>query len=454
MSVNLLDLAKGYLTNAALGKVSEFLGEDSSAVSKGLSGALPTLLGGLMSKGSTEEGLGSLTGMMNLAGNTGILDNLGSMLSNKSESQGLLENGSGLLSSILGNNAGSVIEAIGSFSGLKKSSSSSLLSMAAPLLLSVIGKQVKSKGLGLSGIASLLMGQKEHVQAAMPAGLSGLSNMMNFDKLGDYKGKAASVVEEVSAVKSGGNGWMKWLVPILAIIAAIWAFRNCSDNVADAAGSASDAVTNVAGDAAGAVTDAANGAAGAVTDAANGAAGAVTDVANGAAGAVTDAAGNAVSAVGNGISALGDFFKRKLPNGVELNIPENGIESKLLSFISDGTVDETTWFNFDRINFATGSSNLTAESSEQVKNIAAILAAYPNVNLKLGGYTDNTGSAEGNMRLSQNRASKVMAAIVSNGIKASRLEAEGYGSAHPVASNDTEEGKAQNRRIAVRVTKK
>ncbi|MCL4130420.1 UNVERIFIED_CONTAM: hypothetical protein GTU68_047106, partial [Idotea baltica] len=190
------------------------------------------------------------------------------------------------------------------------------------------------------------------------------------------------------------------------------------------------------------------------TDVANGAAGAVTDVANGAAGVVTDAAGNAVSAVGNGIAALGDFFKRKLPNGVELNIPENGIEANLLKFIEDGTVDETTWFNFDRINFATGSSNLTAESSEQVKNISDILAAYPNVNLKLGGYTDNTGSAEGNMRLSHKRASRVMAAIVANGVKASRLEAEGYGSAHPVASNDTEEGKAQNRRIAVRVTKK
>ncbi|WP_162628169.1 OmpA family protein [Arcticibacterium luteifluviistationis] len=457
MSINLLDLAKGYLSNAAVGQVSEFLGEDSSSVAKALSGALPTVLGGIMNQASTENGLGSLMGLLNQGGNSGILDNLGGVLGNQSKAADLLSGGSGLLSTLLGNNSGGIIDAIGSFSGLKKSSSSSIMSLVAPLLMGVIGKQVKSKGLGISGLASMLMGQKENVEAAMPAGLAGVSSMLNFGKLGDYKGSVSSAkaaIEDVSTGSAGGGNWMKWLLPILAILAAIWAFRTCSDDVADAAGIATDAVTNVAGDAAGAVTDAANGAAGAVTDAANGAAGAVTDVANGVAGAVTDAAGNAVSAVGNGISALGDFFKRKLPNGVELNIPANGIESKLLSFIADGTVDETTWFNFDRINFATGSSALTAESAEQVKNISDILAAYPKVKLKLGGYTDNTGSADGNLRLSQNRANKVMAAILANGIDASRLAAEGYGSAHPVASNDTEEGKAQNRRIAVRITAK
>jgi OmpA-OmpF porin, OOP family len=180
----------------------------------------------------------------------------------------------------------------------------------------------------------------------------------------------------------------------------------------------------------------------------------VTDVATVAAGAVGDVAVDAASAVGNGIGSLGDFFKRKLPNGIELNIPEFGIESNLLNFIADGKVDKTTWFNFDRINFETGSSNLTAESVEQVKNVSEILSAYPNVKLKIGGYTDNTGSAAGNLKLSNDRANAVMNSIVANGISAGRLSAEGYGSEHPVATNDTEEGRAQNRRIAVRVTEK
>jgi OmpA-OmpF porin, OOP family len=179
-----------------------------------------------------------------------------------------------------------------------------------------------------------------------------------------------------------------------------------------------------------------------------------------AATAVVDSAtavgASATAAVGDAMGKLGASVKRALPGGMELNVPENGIESKLIAFISDAgkEVDKTTWFNFDRINFATGSAALSTESAEQVKNISDILTAYPKVKLKLGGYTDNVGNAASNLKLSANRATSVMKALVANGIDASRLTAEGYGAEHPEASNDTEEGRAQNRRIAVRVTEK
>jgi K(+)-stimulated pyrophosphate-energized sodium pump len=86
--------------------------------------------------------------------------------------------------------------------------------------------------------------------------------------------------------------------------------------------------------------------------------------------------------------------------------------------------------------------------------MAQILKAFPAVNIKIGGYTDNTGSAQTNKKLSQDRADVVMAELVQLGIDKARLAAEGYGPEHPVASNDTEAGRAENRRIAVRVTKK
>jgi outer membrane protein OmpA-like peptidoglycan-associated protein len=91
---------------------------------------------------------------------------------------------------------------------------------------------------------------------------------------------------------------------------------------------------------------------------------------------------------------------------------------------------------------------------QEVTNIAEILKAFPNVELKIGGYTDNVGKEELNQKLSADRAFNVVKALVEQGIDSNRVVAEGYGSKYPVAANDTEEGRAQNRRIAVRVTKK
>jgi len=168
------------------------------------------------------------------------------------------------------------------------------------------------------------------------------------------------------------------------------------------------------------------------------------------------AAPAANTAASDAASTLGAFGKKQLPGGVELNIPERGIESNLIAFITDSSrpVNDTTWFNFDRLNFATGSASILPESEVQLNNIAAVLKAYPDVNVKVGGYTDNTGNAAANRTLSQQRASAVRQALIGKGIAANRLVAEGYGSDHAVGDNATEEGRAQNRRIALRVTKK
>jgi outer membrane protein OmpA-like peptidoglycan-associated protein len=153
---------------------------------------------------------------------------------------------------------------------------------------------------------------------------------------------------------------------------------------------------------------------------------------------------------------LGKFMPTKLPNGIELNLPEFGVEKKLIAFIEDKSkpVDKTTWFSFDRLDFETGSATLKPTSAEQLKNIAEIMKAYPKVALKLGGYTDNTGKADANLKLSQKRAESTMQELVKSGADAKRLQAEGYGEKYPVADNSTEEGRAKNRRIDLRVTSK
>jgi K(+)-stimulated pyrophosphate-energized sodium pump len=104
--------------------------------------------------------------------------------------------------------------------------------------------------------------------------------------------------------------------------------------------------------------------------------------------------------------------------------------------------------------FETGKATLKPESAAQLANVAAILKAFPKVAVKVGGYTDNVGNAASNMKLSADRAKGVAGELVKLGIAAARLVPEGYGDKNPIASNDTEEGRAQNRRISLRVTAK
>ena len=140
-----------------------------------------------------------------------------------------------------------------------------------------------------------------------------------------------------------------------------------------------------------------------------------------------------------------------------MQVPDNGIEAGLFKFISDkdAQVNDTTWFDFDRLTFETGKNTLDASSQEQLGNIANILKVFPNVKVKIGGYTDNTGDANANLKLSGERANTVMSSLVAMGIVADRMKAEGYGQSHPVCpANDTEECKQKNRRISMRVTEK
>jgi K(+)-stimulated pyrophosphate-energized sodium pump len=115
-------------------------------------------------------------------------------------------------------------------------------------------------------------------------------------------------------------------------------------------------------------------------------------------------------------------------------------------------LDSNNWFTIQNLYFETGSSNLKAGSEIQLNNLAEILNAYPDLKIKLGGYTDNTGSEETNQKLSNLRAQTAKLKLLEMGIASDRVEAEGYGSQYPVCpANDTDECKAENRRIDVRV---
>lgn len=155
-------------------------------------------------------------------------------------------------------------------------------------------------------------------------------------------------------------------------------------------------------------------------------------------------------------AALGDMMRVKLPNGSELNVPSLGVEAKLVRFLNDSSapVTNNSWFDFDRLLFDTGQATLRSVSQEQLTNIAAILKAYPQVKVRIGAYTDNTGDPAQNLHLSQQRADNVREELTRLGVNASRMSAKGYGEENPMSDNSTEEGRQRNRRISLWVTEK
>jgi len=108
-------------------------------------------------------------------------------------------------------------------------------------------------------------------------------------------------------------------------------------------------------------------------------------------------------------------------------------------------------FKLDNVKYMTGSADLTEESNYELNNLVEAMNAYPNLRLELAGHTDNIGSPAGNQALSQRRAESVYNYLVEAGVPNSRLKAVGYGDTVPVATNDNEEGRRQNRRTEARI---
>ncbi len=102
------------------------------------------------------------------------------------------------------------------------------------------------------------------------------------------------------------------------------------------------------------------------------------------------------------------------------------------------------------VNFLSGSAKLTLDSQGPLNRVVAGLAERPDLRVVIEGHTDNVGNREANIRLSKARADAVRAYLVSKSVAATRLSTVGYGPDQPVASNDTPEGRAQNRRVQLR----
>lgn len=115
------------------------------------------------------------------------------------------------------------------------------------------------------------------------------------------------------------------------------------------------------------------------------------------------------------------------------------------------TISEAKNFTLDNVYFDSGNSNLKAASNKELDELFEYLSLKKDVRIQIAGHTDDVGNEDTNLTLSENRSKAVQSYLVKKGIDKSRIEIKAFGETSPIYDNATEEGRAKNRRIEVRV---
>ena len=241
MSVNIMSMVKDAVSQQVMNKIGSMVGLDQSKSASAFETAAGSILGGLMNKASTPSGAEAVFGAVQKQ-DTGILDKLGDLLGGGEATDNFQKQGGGILDSVFGSGNQAAQKAVGSSLGLGSGMVGKLMSMAAPILMGVIGNYVKSKALNAVGLGSLLGEQKSFLGGLLP---SSLTSNLGFGNMLSGAGDAASNV--ASGV---GN-----------------AAGNVASGVGNAAGSVASGVGNVAGSVGGAASNVAGAATGAAGDA-------------------------------------------------------------------------------------------------------------------------------------------------------------------------------------------
>jgi outer membrane protein OmpA-like peptidoglycan-associated protein len=440
MSASLFD-GFGQLINSGFGaNIAKQLGDPEQHVSRGLQAASTSILAGLANKSGDPGTMKQVYDLIaSPAQDIASIEDPAAFAESVRSGGGIAGMSSRFLSDLFGAHVSAVNDVVAKASGLSAQSVSQMMRFAVPLVLGYLGRHVRQGGLDLNSFTRLLSDEKNTIMRAAPLGLAsamGIDESRPSDRevpVQEVRRDSDREAEPAYAARGDrieeAHGRPRWVWPTLAVVAALALFFTARGRRDRAVMNMDTTTATSGGEVAPMITPAPN-------------VGGSTSV-----GATTSVDVATVTATPTVV---------RLPDGTVLAVVPTSIESRLAGFIVDSSrmTDKTTWFDFDRLRFASNSADLLPESQDQLRNVAKILAVYPNVSVKIGGYTDNVGDAAANKRLSKERAANVRSALIKAGVASDRLTSEGYGDAHPIADNSTEQGRAQNRRISVLVVKK
>lgn len=355
-SDSLFSVSQSFFSPDILQKISTEINQPIEKTKVGLKSVIPTLLMGIVNKGSTPEGAETIVNMASRH----------TTPMNVSADSDTLKEGNEFLMGIFGNNLSNTVSGLGVSTGMNTGSISKMLGMAAPLVMGAIGSKIKNEKMNASSLMSFLGQQKSSLMALIPSGLGGLTGMQN------------RVTEEKTSV------WPKVVLLGLIVAAVVWllntfAFKKPAPLVMEQPTSSLPA----------------------------------------------EASATATQSIGS----LQEFMN---------------------SSAAAGTLRR---FRFENLNFQTGTTTLMNGAENELNQIAFTMKTFPNATVRVEGFTDNIGNAAVNQTISNKRALAVKAELVSRGVRADRIQAVGMGQINPISSNDTAQGRAENRRIEFVVKK-
>jgi hypothetical protein len=233
--MNIVSMAAQYLTPMIVDKIASSLGITSPLAQKAIGAILPTILASILGSSSKPEGLGKLTDILGKQ-DTGMLGNLGGLIGGPKQAD-MLSSGTNVLGSLLGNTAlGSLTGAVSKFAGIGEAPTKGLLGLVGPVALGALAKQQQELKLDGAGLARMLVGQKDNIAAAMPAGFSDLlkgSGLLNSIAPAAARPAAATAAPQHTAAPvqhatprpaSGGVSWLPWAAALALILLGGWYF--------------------------------------------------------------------------------------------------------------------------------------------------------------------------------------------------------------------------------------
>ncbi|TGE25982.1 OmpA family protein [Hymenobacter aquaticus] len=451
MQQNLLEEVETYFTGNTVSQTSVVVGESEEGVRKALGKITPLVLSSFIGRAERPGGPETLWTLTHEAAESGVLPNL--------LTADTLQRRSDLMRALLGEAYGATVARISNATAVKPSSVETLLAIVAQAVLHRLASYAALHDLDPDGLFNFLKSQRAQVLEAMMPGSSAASLLTEpavpvgapvpalasaepaapgpgaWAAVGGghtYSAPVAAAPAPEPIVTSTGTSRWPWVLALVVLGALAeyffmrGQFQTKTNETADSTRALAAPSTNNLPEA----------------------------------DASENGAGHYDAALDTYIYDPGRAITLTMLDGSTQTVGVNSTENRLYTFLADPAlqvdpVNRTKgWINFDRVYFDTKKATLTDESKQQLRNVASILKSFPLAHVKIGGYTDTTGNWMANLKLSEERANAAMSELVGMGIAVSRLEAKGYGGKHGIANNDTPVGRALNRRISIRVTKK